>query len=97
MATVNKKSLREEFDKFKADVVEQVSSKSLSPEAVELFSRSITMQEMLMARFLEKNTPKTDKNSRKPSSQTDKDNSSKGKSGTHGKAPPRKEWCNKEF
>jgi transposase len=89
MATAKKKSLRKEFDKLKSDFIEQASSKPIPSEKVELINDLITMQEMLMAIFLEKNTKKTDKNSSKPSSQTKKDNSFTDKPGTHGKGTPK--------
>lgn len=84
---VNKKSLREEFDRIKIEF-EQLSSENKVPtETKALFSAMFMLFELVLAIFLEKTTPKTNKNSSLPSSQTLKDDTatSNAKSNTKGK------------
>ncbi len=85
MATVNKQSLREEFGTLKTEF-EQLSSKGKIPkESRVLFQALLMLFEVLMAVFMEKNTRKDSINSSKPSSQTEKDESSSPHTGSKGK------------
>ena len=88
MATVDKQSLREEFDKIKTQFKQQTQESHVSKEVVALFNSLIMLFEMIMVIFLERKTSKTSKNSSKPSSQTGKDETSTGQAGsqTKGKA-----------
>ena len=85
MATVEKQSLRNEVGRLEAEFNQLVEQGKISPEARALFQGLMTLFELIMAIFLEKNTKKTKKNSGKPSSQTDKDDSALGQSGSKGK------------
>jgi len=73
MPSVNKQSLREEFDHLKGEFTRLGSEGKLSQEAQTLINGMIVLFELLIAVFLEKTTKKNSKNSSLPSSQTDKD------------------------
>jgi transposase-like protein len=84
MPSVNKQSLREEFEHLKGESTRLGSEGKLSQEAQVLINGMIVLFELLIAVFLEKTTKKNSKNSSLPSSQTDKDettpeNGGKGK------------------
>lgn len=85
MSQVNKDSVREEFERCKAEFRELVSRQKVSPEMVALFDSLLMLVNLLVSIFLEKTTKKTAKNSSKPSSQTEKDESSLGREGGHKK------------
>lgn len=85
MSSMNKQSLREEAERIKAQFDGLVSSKKMDSEVKVLFHSMFILINLLIAIFLEKNTAKNNKNSSKPSSQTEKDESSTTKPGTHGK------------
>ncbi len=84
MPSVNKKSLREEFDQLKKSFERLSSESKITPEVTSLIQSMILLLELLIAVFMEKKTKKNGRNSSIPSSQTDKDKTSKG-SGTNGK------------
>ena len=73
MAYVNKTSLREEFDHLKAEFERLSGAGKITPESRLLFTALLTLFEVMMAIFLEKTTKKGNRNSSKPSSQVDKD------------------------
>ena len=83
-ATVNKQSLREEFDQLKKSFESLSSEGKVTPEVTSLFHAMILLFELLIAVFMEKKTTKNGRNSSIPSSQTDKDKTSK-RSGTNSK------------
>ncbi len=85
MSTVNKKSLREEVERIKTDFNTLVKDKKISGEAHLLFTSMMALINLLVAIFLEKQTKKNSNNSSIPPSQTEKDESSDTKTGTHGK------------
>ena len=85
MSMVNKKSLREEVDRIKTDFDKLVKDKKISSEVNLLCTSMLTLINLLVAIFLEKQTKKNSKNSSMPSSQTEKDESSHTKTGTHSK------------
>lgn len=76
MPSIDKQSVRDEFDKIKLSFQEQVNTGKVSAETASLFNTLMTLFSLLMAIFMEKNTKKTSKNSSIPSSQSDVDNSS---------------------
>lgn len=88
MATVNKQSLREEFDTLKGEF-ERLSAEGKMPvESRALFKALLMLFEVLMAVFMEKRTAKDSRNSSKPSSQIDKDETAVTRAGTRGKGQP---------
>ncbi len=84
MASVNKKSLREEFDQFKKTFDDLSNEGKVTPEVKSLFQTMILLFELLIAVFMEKKTKKNSRNSSIPSSQTGKDKTAKG-TGSNGK------------
>lgn len=87
MAILDKQSLRDEFDNLKLEFKQLSSGKDMSAEARSLFKAMLVLFEVLMAVFMEKKTKKNSKNSSIPSSQTQKDESSKIIAGSKGKGP----------
>jgi transposase len=76
MSTVNRKSVREEAERIKAEFDRLSANKTFDPEIKALFSSMLMLINLLIAIFLEKTTKKNNKNSSMPSSQTEKDESS---------------------
>jgi len=85
MATIHRQSLREESERIKAEFSKLILENKVNSEMAVLFQSLLMLVNLLMAIFLEKNTKKTSKNSSKPSSQTEKDESSLTEKGTNGK------------
>uniref|UniRef100_UPI003AF621AA hypothetical protein n=1 Tax=Thiolapillus sp. TaxID=2017437 RepID=UPI003AF621AA len=73
MATINKQSLREEFDALKGEFERLCASGKMAADSRALFQAMLMLFEVLMVVFMEKRTPKNSANSSKPSSQTPKD------------------------
>jgi hypothetical protein len=76
MPSVNKQSLREEFDQLKEQFKQLSNDGKVTPEVGTLFQAMIMLFELLIAVFMEKKTQKNSRNSSKPSSQTGKDETS---------------------
>ena len=70
MPSVNKQSLRQEFDQLKKQFKQLSNDDKVTPEVGTLFQAMIMLFELLIAVFMEKNTRKNSRNSSKPSSQT---------------------------
>lgn len=85
MASVNKQSLREEFETLKGRFGELCADGKITAESRALFEALLMLLKVLMAVFMEKNTPKTSTNSSKPSSQSPKDETTLSQAGTHSK------------
>jgi transposase len=85
MGTTNKKSLREEAERIKAEFDRLAVARKISGEAEILFRSMLMLINLLIAIFLEKTTKKNNKNSSIPSSQTDKDESSTTNKGANSK------------
>lgn len=85
MSSVNKQSVREEADRIKLEFDRLASSNKINSECRVLLQSMLMLLNLLIAIFLEKTTTKNNKNSSKPSSQTEKDESALGKTETHGK------------
>ncbi len=85
MASVNKQSLREEFDALKGRFEQLVADGKMAGESRALVEALLMLLQLLMAVFLEQHTSKTSTNSSRPSSQTPKDETAISRSGTHGK------------
>ena len=73
MASVNKQSLREEFDTLKAQFERLCAEGQMAAESRTLFQAMLMLFEVLMAVFMERRTAKDSTNSSQPSSQTPKD------------------------
>ena len=84
MPSVNKKSLREEFDQLKVTFEDLSNQGKITPEFSALFQSMIMLFELLIAVFMEKKTRKSNRNSSIPSSQTGKDKTAPTP-GTNGK------------
>jgi len=76
MPSVNKQSLREEFEQLKGEFDRLSEGGKVTAEVSALFRTMITLFELLIAVFMEKQTKKDTRNSSLPSSQTDKDETS---------------------
>jgi hypothetical protein len=86
VASVNKQSLREEFDRLKQEYERLSSSEEMTASTRALVQAVFMLFEMVLVVFMEKTTKKTSLNSSKPSSQTDKDESAlESQSGSKGK------------
>ena len=81
MPSVNKQSLRQEFDQLKVNFDSLSNDGKISPEARALFQAMIMLFELLIAVFMERTTQKNNRNSSIPSSQTGKDTTSTGTTG----------------
>ena len=87
MASVNKTSLRTEFEAIKARFTSLCADGKLSPEGRALIESMLLLFELLLAVFLEKATPKGSHNSGLPSSRTDPDETARRRPGKQGKGP----------
>ena len=85
MASVNKESLREEFGALKERFGRLCTDGKVSAESRALFEALLMLLQVLMAVFMEKNTPKNSTNSSKPASRSPKDDTALNRPGTHGK------------
>jgi transposase len=85
MASVNKTSLREEFDALKGQFERLCATGKMAEDSRALFQAMLMLFEVLMAVFMEKRTAKTSRNSALPPSQTAKDDQSTPESGAKGK------------
>jgi len=81
MPSVNKQSLRQEFEQLKVKFDGLSNDGKISPEAKALFQAMIMLFELLIAVFMERTTRKNSRNSSIPSSQTGKDTTSTGTTG----------------
>ncbi len=87
MASVNKHSLREEYQALKAQFECLCAEGKMATESRALFKAMLVLFELLMAVFMEKHTSKNSTNSGIPPSQTPKDETSTTQPGRHGKGP----------
>ena len=85
MATVNRQSLREEFDRPKAEFGQLSAAGAMSAETRALFDAPLMLFEVLMAIFMEKTTRKGSRNASIPPSQTSKDETAATRPGGKGK------------
>jgi hypothetical protein len=85
MASVNKQSLREEFAALKGQFERLSAQGKVSAEIGALVQALLMLLELVMAIFLEKTTTKNSTNSGIPPSQTEKDETTPGQTGTKGK------------
>lgn len=87
MSSINKSSLREEFDSLKAQFKSLSNDGKVTAESRALFQAMLMLFEVLMVVFMEKSTRKCNRNSSIPSSQTCPDDSATGQPGGKGKGP----------
>jgi transposase len=85
MATMNKKSVREEVDRVKQEFEQLCTDGKVTPEVKVVMNSLLVVVELILSIFLEKTTRKNNKNSSIPSSQTEPDQTSTGNSGAKGK------------
>ena len=85
MATVNKQYFREEFDALKVEFECLTANGKMAAESRALFQAMLMLFEVLMAVFMEKRTPKDNRNSSLPSSQTAKEDNTATQPGAKGK------------
>ena len=84
---IDRISLRTEFEECQKTFERLREEDEMSPAAIALFESMLVLMKLMIALFLEKTTNKTSRNSGLPSSQVDKDETSKGRSGSTGKGP----------
>ena len=87
MATVNKSSLRSEFDALKARFESLCAAGKMSAEGRALVDALLMLFELLMAVFMEKHTPKRSANSHLPASQSPNDETVRIRPGTKSRGP----------
>lgn len=76
MPTINKQSVREEFDRLKVEFAQLSKKKKLAPEFLALFNALFLLVALILSIFMEKQTKKNSANSSIPPSQTEKDETS---------------------
>ena len=84
MSTIDKTSVRKELDNLKSRFNQLSTEGQVSNDLNGLMTSLFALLSLLIAIFLEKQTKKNNKNSSKPSSHTEKDDTSLSESGTHG-------------
>lgn len=87
MASVNKTSLRAEFEAYQTHFKQLCRDGKVSAECEVLFNMLLGLMQVMMAVFLEKTTPKGTHNSGLPSSRTEPDESARTRPGKKGKGP----------
>ena len=85
MASIDKTSVRNEVGRLKADFELLCSEGKVTSEIKVLMNSMLMIMELMLAIFLERTTKKDSKNSSKPPSQTEKDESSLTHQGSNGK------------
>lgn len=85
MASLDKTSVRSEVSRLKTDFEKLCAEGKMTIESKALMASMFMIIELILSIFLEKTTQKDHKNSSKPSSQTEKDESSLGHQGSNGK------------
>lgn len=85
MASLDKTSVRAEVNRLKADFDRLGSEEKISSEIQAIMNSLFMIIELILAIFLERSTKKDSKNSSKPSSQTEKDETALGHHGSNGK------------
>lgn len=97
MPTADKTSLRKEFDQIRSEYLTLQKTKKIPKDFALLVSSLFMLMELMITVFMEKKTAKNSRNSHRPSSQTQKDETSVGKTGTNGKGPRRNGERSKNF
>lgn len=85
MAKLDKLSVRNEVSRLRADFEQLCAEGKVTGETKVLMNSLFMMVELILSIFLERTTKKDSKNSSRPSSQTEKDESSLSHQGSNGK------------
>jgi len=85
MASVDKTSVRNEVGRLRCDFEQLCSKGKVSSEIKIIMNSMFMIIELMLSIFLERATKKDSKNSSRPSSQTEKDESALSHQGSHGK------------
>jgi hypothetical protein len=85
MASLDKTSVRNEVSRLKADFEQLCRDGKVSRESQSLMNSLFLVLELMLSIFLERLTKKESRNSSKPSSQTEKDDTSLSRPGSRGK------------
>ena len=85
MASVDNTSVRNEVGRLRADFEQLCTEGNITHEVKVLMTSRFMIIELMLSIFLERSTQKDHKNSSKPSSQTDKDDSSLSYRGSNGR------------
>lgn len=85
MASLDKQSVRDQFDNIKADFQKLISKGKVGVEVAALFNALILLFDIVLSIFLERKTTKTAANSSIPPSQTDKEETTPSQKKTNGK------------
>jgi transposase len=85
MANLDKTSVKDEVNRLKADFDRLGKEGKVTSESQAIMNSLFMIIELILAIFLERSTDKNSKNSSKPSSQTDKDESALSHAGSNGK------------
>ena len=85
MAIADKGTVRNEVDRLKADFNQLCADGKVTGEVKMLMNSMMMIIELILTVFLGRSTKKNSKNSGKPSSQTEKDETSLSQPGLHGK------------
>jgi len=92
LPSVNNISVREELERLQSEFERLSADGEVTPATKILFQSMLVLVTLLVSVFMEKTTRKDSRNSSKPSSQTDKDESAQPSQGSksHGKPANRK-------
>jgi len=85
MASLDKSTVRNEVSRLKDDFEQLCADGKITSESKVLMNSMFMIIELILSIFLERSTKKDNKNSSKPSSQTEKDESALGHQGSKGK------------
>jgi len=85
MASLDKTTVRNEVSRLKDDFEQLCADGKITSESKVLMNSMFMIIELILSIFLERTTKKDNKNSSKPSSQTEKDESALGLQGSKGK------------
>ncbi len=85
MASLDKSTVRNEVSRLKDDFEQLCADGKVTSESKVLMNSMFMIIELILSIFLERSTKKDNKNSSKPSSQTEKDESALGHQGSKGK------------
>ncbi len=80
MASLDKTTVRNEVSRLKTDFEQLCADGNITSESKALMNSLFMIIELILSIFLERSTKKDNKNSSKPSSQTEKDESALGSS-----------------